>query len=318
MKILVTGAAGFIGSHLAERLAGVGHTVSGVDCLTDAYCRDFKLLNLRHIKERGVTHLPVDLAQDALDDAVAGIEVIYHLAAQPGLSDSVPRSAFVRNNVTATARLLDAAGRSQTLRGFVNVSSSSVYGVAVAGDETVCPAPASLYGDTKLAAEQLVFSHAGENGVPACSLRLFSVIGARERPEKLYTRLIGSIFEGREFPLHDGSLAHVRSYTDVDDIVDGLVAVMDKLGCCAGEVFNLGTDAATTTAEGIRTVERLMGKSAKMAIMPKRRGDQVSTRADIGKARRMLGFNPSVPLDVTLAKQIEWYERHIHGKVSPW
>ncbi|MBI3917245.1 MAG: NAD-dependent epimerase/dehydratase family protein [Betaproteobacteria bacterium] len=209
-----------------------------------------------------MTFLPLDLADDELADALAGIEVIFHLAAQP--------------------------------------------------------APASAYGVTKLAAEQRVLSYARDEGVPACSLRLFSVIGPRERPEKLYTRLIGCILEDREFPLHDGSQSHLRSYTYVGDVVDGLVAAMVNLDRCAGEIFNIGYDLATTTAEGIRTVEQLLGKSARIVIKPRRPGDQARTHAKIGKARRILDYNPAVPLEAGLARQIEWYERHMLGKINLW
>ncbi|MBI3917077.1 MAG: NAD-dependent epimerase/dehydratase family protein, partial [Betaproteobacteria bacterium] len=195
MNILVTGAAGFIGSHLSERLAELGHVVRGVDCLTDTYSRELKALNVRQIQERGVTFLPLDLADDELADALAGIEVIFHLAAQPGISAATPLGTFVRNNVVATSRLLDAARRCRTLRGLVNVSTSAVYGANATCDETAQPAPASAYGVTKLAAEQLVLSNALDEGVSAWSLRLSSVIGPRERPEKLYTRLIGCILE---------------------------------------------------------------------------------------------------------------------------
>jgi UDP-glucuronate 4-epimerase len=318
MNILVTGAAGFIGSHLSERLIASGHRVRGIDCLTDYYARALKELNARHIQEKGVEFLPLDLAADDLGSGVKDIAVVYHVAAQPGISATTTFETYARNNLVATHRLLEAVRRSSSFRGFVNISTSSVYGADATGDESTEPRPTSYYGVTKLAAEQLVLAFTRDQGLPACSLRLFSVYGPRERPEKLYPKLIGAIFEDREFPLYEGSQDHLRSYTYIGDIVDGLVAVLDNLDQCVGEIFNIGTDAAFTTAEGMRIVEDIIGKTARISVKPKRPGDQLRTHADIHKARAVLGYNPTTTLRAGLEREIEWYEQHILGKINLW
>lgn len=316
MKILVTGAAGFVGSHLAERLAAQGHEVRGLDCLTDFYPRPLKALNERAIRERGVATLRLDLAADDLGAAARDVEIIYHLAAQPGLSATATFDTYVRNNLTATQRLLEAARQSPTLRGFVNISTSSVYGFDATGDERAEPKPTSYYGVTKLAAEQLVLAYARDRGLPACSLRLFSVYGPRERPDKLYPRLIHAILADEPFPLFAGSEHHRRSYTYVGDIVAGLIAVLPNLDRCIGEIFNLGTDTAITTGEGIRVVEEILGKPAKLARQPKRAGDQLHTHANIAKARRILGYNPTVTPREGLQHEVAWYREQIFGKAD--
>ena len=316
MNILVTGAAGFIGSHLSQRLVDLGHTVQAIDCFTDYYVRALKELNANQIREKGAVLLPLDLAEDDLSSAIKNVEIVYHLAAQPGISATTLFDTYVRNNVIATHRLLDAAKQSSKFRGFINVSTSSVYGADATGDESTEPRPTSYYGVTKLAGEQLVLSFARDRGFPACSLRLFSVYGPRERPEKLYPKLIGCILEDKEFPLHEGSEHHLRSYTYVSDIIDGLVAVLNNLDKCIGEIFNLGTDTATTTAEGMRIVERIIGKPAKIAIKPRRPGDQMRTHANIEKARKILGYNPTTMPTEGLAKEVEWYRQHIFGKID--
>jgi UDP-glucuronate 4-epimerase len=316
MNILITGAAGFIGSHLAERLAGMEHAVRGLDCFTDYYARPLKELNARQVREKGVEFLPLDLAEDDLGPAIEDVEFIYHLAAQPGISATTAFETYVRNNITATYRLAQAAKRSPALKGFVNVATSSVYGADATGDETTESKPTSYYGVTKLAAEQLVLAYARDQEFPACSLRLFSVYGPRERPEKLYPKLIRCILEEREFPLYEGSERHMRSYTYVGDIVDGFVAVLDNWGKCAGEIFNIGTDVSITTAEGIRTVEEIVGRSAQIARKPRRAGDQLRTHANIDKARRLLGYDPRTAVRDGLAREVEWYKRCIHGKID--
>lgn len=316
MRILVTGAAGFIGSHLAERLAGAGHTVSGLDCLTDNYSREIKELNIRDLRERGIRMLPLDLAADDLRTAVHDVEVVYHLAAQPGLSDATPFGTFERNNVLATFRLLEAVRGSAAFQFFVNIATSSVYGANVTDDETSEPRPTSYYGVTKLAAEQLVLAASREQGLPACSMRLFSVYGPRERPDKLYPRLIRAILEGTEFPLFDGSENHLRSFTYVGDIVDGLVSVLAATDRCAGQIFNIGCDTAITTGEGIRIVERIIGIPARIVKVPRRVGDQLTTHANIGKARHILKYNPRTPVEVGLGREVEWVRNLMAGRIS--
>ncbi len=318
MNILVTGAAGFIGSHLSERLVALGHRVRGIDCLADYYSIALKMLNRDQIEAKGVEVLALDLAEDDLDQALEDIDFVYHMAAQPGISATTPFDRYVRNNLVATYRLLEAARRSASVGGFINISTSSVYGADATGDESTVPRPTSYYGVTKLAAEQLVLAATRDQGFPACSLRLFSVYGPRERPEKLYPRLIGAILEDRDFPLYEGSEHHVRSFTYVEDIIDGLVTVLPSFERCAGEILNIGTQAAITTGEGIQIVEEIIGKPARIVTKPKRPGDQLRTQAHIQKARRMLGYNPTTMPRDGLEKEVEWYKQHILGRIDLW
>jgi UDP-glucuronate 4-epimerase len=315
MNILVTGAAGFIGSHLAERLVAVGHSVQGLDCFTDYYSTALKRLNADQIKEKGIAFLPLDLAEDDLSVAIGDVEFVYHSAAQPGISATTPFQTYVRNNITATYRLLEAVKRSSSLKGFINISTSSIYGADASGDETTEPKPTSYYGVTKLAAEQLVLAQVRDQGLPACSLRLFSVYGPRERPDKLYSKLIGCILQDEAFPLCEGSELHQRSYTYVADAVDGLESVLDNFDGCIGEIFNIGTDVTHTTAQAIDTVEGVIGKPAQIRAAPRRPGDQLKTHANIQKARRLLGYNPTTPLKEGVQKTVEWYRHQILGRI---
>ena len=316
MRILVTGAAGFIGSHLCERLCGLGHDVVGLDCYTPYYARALKELNAQDVRAAGATLLTLDLAQDDLVAALDGVQVIYHLAAQPGISEQVSFADYERNNVLATYRLLEAARRQPDLRLFVNVGTSSIYGADATRDEHAVPEPTSHYGVTKLAAEQLALALQRDQGFPACSLRLFSVYGPRERPEKLYPKLISAILEDREFPLFEGSREHLRSFTYVGDIVDGFCATLERPDVVVGEIFNIGSDTAITTGEGIDLVEELLGKRARMVMRSRRSGDQLRTHADISKARRLLGYEPRTAAREGLAETVRWYLDRIHDKVD--
>lgn len=316
MNILVTGAAGFIGSNLAERLAELGHDVRGLDCFTGYYARALKEANVRAVVQKGVKFFPLDLAQDALDDAVGDVEVVFHVAGQPGISATTAFETYLRNNVTATYRLIEAVKGLSSLRGFVNISSSSVYGVEATGDETTETRPTSPYGVTKLAAEQLALAYARDRGFPACSLRLFSVYGPRDRPEKLYLKLIRCILEDTGFPLYEGSEHHLRSYTYVGDVLDGMVAVLRNLDRCVGEILNIGTDTSITTAEGIGIVEEILGRRARIEVKPRRAGDQLKTHANIEKARRMLGYNPTTTPREGLEREVAWYQEHVFGRID--
>jgi UDP-glucuronate 4-epimerase len=314
MRILVTGAAGFIASHLAERLLDGGHEVVGIDCFTDYYSRTLKDMNAQDVLDRGGKILPLDLAEDDLASAVDGVDVVYHLAGQPGISATTPFADYLRNNLQATYRLLEAAKAVPSLKCFVNIATSSIYGAHATDSEETPAKPTSYYGVTKLAAEQMALAYCRETDFPACSLRLFSVYGERERPEKLYPLLVHSILAGEEFPLYEGSESHSRSFTYVGDIVDGFIAVLNNLDKCVGEIFNIGSDIEMTTGEGIRTVEEIMGKKAKFRRTPKRPGDQLRTHANIDKARAVLGYEPKVAPLEGLTAEVKWYEERIFGK----
>jgi nucleoside-diphosphate-sugar epimerase len=312
VRILVTGAAGFIGSHLAERLAALNHTVIGLDCLTNFYPRALKEANLAVLRQRDVSILPLDLAVDELETAVRDVEVIYHLAAQPGILATATFSSYVRDNLTATHRLLEAAQPSPSLRAFINIATSSIYGADATGNEDTVPQPTSYYGVTKLAAEQLVLAAQRERGLTACSFRLFSVYGPRERPDKLYPRLIRAILTDQPFPLYAGSEDHLRSYTYVGDIVDGLAQALTRLERCDGQIFNLGTDSAITTREGIQIVESIVGRAARIDRQPRRPGDQTRTHANIAKARELLDYHPATTPQQGLEQTVAWYREQLN------
>jgi UDP-glucuronate 4-epimerase len=316
MRILVTGAAGFIGSHWSEQLLADGHEVIAVDCLTDYYPVVFKEANRQSIEKAGARFLKLDLAEDSLGEAMDGVEMIYHLAAQPGISVATTLEMYVRNNLTATHRLLEAATACASVRGFVNIATSSVYGAQATDCEETPPKPTSYYGVTKLAAEQLALSYSRSGKLPACSLRIFSVYGPRERPDKLYPKLIRSILENSEFTLFEGSESHERSYTFVGDILKGFSAVMERFDICAGEILNIGSDLCITTGDGIRIVEEIMGKEARKIIKPKRPGDQLKTHANIAKARQLLDYTPDTSPEQGLRAEVDWYRNEVFGKID--
>ncbi len=312
MKILVTGAAGFIGSHLSETLAEMGHEVIGIDNFNTYYAPELKRLNAKDISDKGVRIFEADLATDNLVDIIEGVEFIYHAAAQPGISPTTPYELYIRNNIHATHNLLEAAKSLPNLQCIVNIATSSIYGRFAYDNEDMAPKPTSYYGVTKLAAEQLVLAYHRELKLPTCSLRIFSVIGPRERPEKLFTKLIRSILLDESFPLFEGSLDHSRSYTAVTDIVEGFIAILKQPEKAIGEIFNIGSDKEIKTSEGIALVEKIMGRKAQFKSMPKRLGDQLRTKANIDKARSILNYKPRTSLEEILRKQITWYEEKIY------
>ncbi len=317
MKILVTGVAGAIGSHMAETLAERGHDVFGIDCLTDYYDRAIKEVNLAEVQKKGVKVFRYDLAQDDFSTILPGTEMIFHFAAQPGISATTSFQLYIRNNVTATQRLLEEAKKIQGLKLFVHISTSSVYGAHISGDESEVPKPTSYYGVTKLAAEQMALAYHREYSMPVTVLRIFSVYGERERPEKLYHKLIRAIFEDTEFPLHEGSDKHKRTFTYVGDVIEGCLKVLEKSEASVGEIFNIGGGETITTEDGIAIIEDIIGKKAKLKIVPKRPGDQVHASANFVKAERVLEYRPRTTVREGLKKQVRWYRENIHGKIRP-
>ncbi|WP_456439136.1 NAD-dependent epimerase/dehydratase family protein [Psychroserpens sp.] len=309
MKILVTGAVGFIGSHVAERLNSLGHDVIGLDNFNDYYSLELKHLNAKVLEQKGISIIKKDLRDDDLVESLPNdINYIFHFAAQPGISQTSTFEDYFSNNIIATKNLIDYGLSCDDLKLFVNVGTSSIYGIEATFPEHIAPKPASHYGVTKLAAEQLVLQKSREQLMQACSLRLYSVIGPRERPEKMYTKLIALGLKDKPFPLFEGSDKHLRSFTYVGDIVDGVVSVIGNEAKVDGEIINLGTEVEHTTKEGIEAVEKVLGQPIALEIIPKRPGDQLRTKANIDKARKLLNYNPQTTLLEAVQKQVEWYK----------
>lgn len=314
MKIIITGAAGAIGSHLAERLLTQGHEVVGIDALTPYYDPRLKEATCKLLEKKGVNMHYKNLLNDDIFPLFNGAQAIFHMAAQPGISATTPFEDYLNNNIVATYRVLEIARELPNLEVFINASTSSVYGAVANGPETVAPAPTSNYGVTKLAAEQLALSYYRDKGLPVVNIRFFSVLGERERPEKYFFKLIKSLYEGSEITMYEGSENHIRSYTYVGDIINGCMKVLEKRKDVLGETFNLGNDQTCTTGEAMRMVESLMAKKAKVKIVPKRSGDQLETGAKIDKARSLLDYKPETDLKTGLKKEIDWYGEFVHGK----
>ena len=309
MNILVTGASGFIGSHTSERLKSLGHHVIGVDNFNDYYSLELKQLNAKTLNDQGVTIIKKDLRDNDLATVLPkDINYIFHFAAQPGISASSTFEDYFTNNIIATKNLIDYASQLTDLKLFVNIGTSSIYGLEATFPESIAPKPASHYGVTKLTAEQLVLQKSREQQFDSCSLRLYSVIGPRERPEKMYTKLIACAYNETAFPLYEGSAAHLRSFTYVGDIVDGIVSVIDNEAKVNGEIINLGTEVEHTTQEGINAVEEVIGKAIKIDHVAARAGDQLRTKANIDKARTLLNYNPQTTLLEGVRAQVEWYK----------
>ncbi|MCX4750379.1 NAD-dependent epimerase/dehydratase family protein [Kitasatospora sp. NBC_01287] len=300
MRAVVTGAAGFIGSHLCAHLLAAGDTVVGVDALTDAYDPALKWRNLRELAPHpGFSHHRADLRTADLAGLLEGAEVVYHLAGQPGVRPSWGRefTRYAERNLLATQALVEAARR-HPLRKFVYASSSSVYGDAPAfpTPETVCPRPVSPYGVTKLAAEHVCELYRAAYGLPSVSLRLFTVYGPRQRPDMAFARLIEAALTGEPFPLH-GDGEQTRDFTYVRDVVTAMRAAAraDFTG-----VANIGGGHPVSMKQAIATVEQLVGPVT-LDPRPGGPGEARHTGADITVAAREFDYSPRTGLHEGLA-----------------
>ena len=312
MNILVTGAAGFIGSHVAERLQKEGFRVTGLDNFSPHYDPAMKRLNEKELLDQGIPIIQADLKNsEEIDQLDSGYDLIIHLAAQPGISGTSTFEDYFQNNVAGTQNLLSFAERNKGLRHLINISTSSVYGLRATHPETVAAEPASCYGVSKLAAEQLVLAKSRERLLNASSLRLFSVYGPRERPEKLYARLISCAFSQKKFPIFQVSLEHLRSFTYVGDVVDGIIRAVERHESLNGEIINIGSQQEYSTAEGIKIVEEILGVRIPLQEFPRRPGDQEMTAAVISKAEDILGYRPTVSLEQGLRFQVNWYRERL-------
>ena len=304
MKCLVTGAAGFIGSHLCEDLLRSNHSVVGLDAFVPNYPRDAKEANLaRFGTHPNFSFHPLDLRSDPLEDALAGVEVIFHLAAMPGLTRSwTDFEMYESCNLLGTQRLLEAARELPSLRRFLYGSTSSVYGRYGSGDETLPLRPISPYGVTKLAAENLCRAYADECSLPVVVLRYFSVYGPGQRPDMGYHRFIEMLLADQPVIVNGDGLQS-RGNTYVSDCV---AATTEALQAPLGEVYNVGGGETANVWEILGKLERIIGRRAVVRREPARRGDQRVTAADTTKLFRHLGWQPRVGLDEGLARQVEW------------
>lgn len=303
---LVTGAAGFVGSHLSEQLIGRGQRVIGVDAFIPYYPRALKEQNLAGLRQSGdFSFHEVDLRSGDLAPLLAEADVVFHLAAQAGLVRSWSEfDSYMTCNIQATQRLLEAVVKS-SVRHFLHISTSSVYGRFATGDETAPLAPISPYGITKLAAEHLVQAYAANYGLPTTILRLFSVYGPRQRPDMGYNIFIRAFLDGQTITV-DGDGTDSRSNTFVRDCAEGLILAFEQPERSAGEIFNIGGGQEVNVNQVLAILEELTGKEAQVVHGPARAGDQRRTVADIGKAQRLLGYAPQTTIVDGLAAQLAW------------
>lgn len=307
---LVTGAAGFIGSHLAERLLADKFDVVGIDCFTDYYPRPQKEANLASLRaEPGFRLIEADLRSYDLASLLAGdrIRYVFHEAGQAGVRPSWGRSfeEYVTRNVLATQALLEAC-REVELEGFVFASSSSVYGDAerFPTKEDELPRPVSPYGVTKLAAEHLCFLYAKQYHLPVTALRYFSVYGPRQRPDMAFRIFIGALLNDEPIRiLGDGE--QTRDFTFVDDIVEANILAM-RAANAAARVYNIGGGARVTMNATVEMLGQIVGALPRVEHQPRAAGDHRHGSADISRACRELNYKPRVALPEGLRRQVEW------------
>ena len=307
MKALVTGSAGFIGSHLSAALLDTGATVTGIDCFTDYYARSLKEANLATVRDRqGFTFVEAALQETDLKALLDGVTHVFHLAAQAGVRKSWGRDfdVYTKNNIEATQRLLEALVGMPIVR-YVYASSSSVYGddVPLPMRENTYLQPLSPYGVSKLAAEHLGHLYWANHGVPAVSLRYFTVYGPRQRPDMGFHRFLTAVRDGNPITVY-GDGEQTRDFTFVADIVAANIAAAERGR--PGSVYNIGGGSRVTLNHVLELIGKVTGKTVAIRREPEQKGDMRHTYADSSAARRDLGFDPKVGLENGLDQQYRW------------
>jgi UDP-glucuronate 4-epimerase len=303
-RYLVTGCAGFIGSHLTDALVQRGHEVIGVDAFTDYYPRPQKESNLEKARgAAGLSLVEVDLSEGALEPLLENVDGIFHLAAQPGVRGSwgATFAHYVRDNILATQRLFEAAA-SRGVR-IVMSSTSSVYGNAETYPtrEEAIPRPVSPYGVTKLACESLARAYTESFALEVVLLRYFTVYGPRQRPDMAFARIISALLSGHPFSVY-GSGEQSRDFTFVDDAVEATIAAMERGPDAL--VYNVGGGSETTLNGAIALCETFAGTRLDVVNEPVARGDVRRTGADTTLIRSQLGWRPKTSLAEGLAAQL--------------
>jgi UDP-glucuronate 4-epimerase len=308
MRALITGCAGFIGSHLTEAFLADGHEVLGVDCFNDNYARDAKLRNLEIARSwDGFEFVPIDLARGALQDLVEEADVICHLAAEPGVRPSWGQrfESYVRNNVLATQHLLEAVCLNPNKR-VVYASSSSIYGQSETfpTNEQTIPAPRSPYGLTKLDGEYLCFIYRQNFGVETVALRYFSVYGPRQRPDMAFSRFCIAALSDQPIDIY-GDGEQTRDFTFVADVVSATRAAAEVPGL-DGAVMNIGGGSRISLAGAVDALSEISGRNIERRLLDPQKGDIRDTAAAIDEARSRIGYMPRTSIEEGLAAQWSW------------
>ncbi|OGF48849.1 MAG: UDP-glucose 4-epimerase [Candidatus Firestonebacteria bacterium RIFOXYA2_FULL_40_8] len=311
MKAVVTGAAGFIGSHLCEKLLSKGFEVVGVDCFTEYYSKDIKKSNLKELnKNKNFGFVQGNLNKIDLKSILSDADYVFHLAAQAGVRSSWGRdfNIYTDNNILAVANLLESLKSSKKLKKLVFASSSSVYGdtTDLPVKETTPTKPVSPYGVTKLAGENLLFSYGANYKLPYVALRFFTVFGPRQRPDMGFNIFITKMLSGKTLPVFSSGKS-TRDFTYVADIVDGcLLAAKSNV---TGEIINIGGGHRINLLDVIRMLEKITGIKAKLELFKAQNGDVAHTWSDISKAKKLLGYKPKITLEYGLEKEVEWLKK---------
>jgi len=303
---LVTGAAGFIGSHLCERLLASEVRVTGVDAFTDYYDTVLKRRNLETASAHPNFRLiELDLGRDDLA-ALPDVAVVFHQAAQPGVRASwgAEFATYTHHNVLATQRLLERY-RGRPLERFVYASSSSIYGDAeqFPTPETLLPRPFSPYGVTKLAGEHLALLYGRNFGLPVAALRYFTVYGPRQRPDMAFHRFCRALLRGEEIPVY-GDGRQSRDFTFIHDAIEANLRAWKR--SAPQGVYNVGGGSQVEVLEAIAILERALGQKARLRFEPRPPGDPLRTRADATRIQAELGFAPATPIEQGLGAEAEW------------
>ena len=307
MRCLVTGVAGFIGSHLAERLLADGHEVCGIDAFIEYYPRQIKERNLEGLRSsKNFTFVEGNLTDMYLSPLLEGVEWIFHQAAQAGVRTSWGHefTRYVECNVLATQRLLEVAMHVKSLRRFVYASSSSIYGDAVTlpvSEAETMPQPLSPYGVTKLSAEHLCTLYHRNFGVPTVSLRYFTVYGPRQRPDMAFHRFCKAILEHQHVRVF-GDGYQTRDFTYISDVVEANIRAA-SIDAATGQVFNIAGGSRVTMHDVIAVLSEISGQSVPVEFVEKQHGDVRDTFADTTRAQRVLGYQPLVSLREGLAQE---------------
>ncbi len=309
MKVLVTGAAGFIGSHLSERLLDDGWIVVGVDNFDDFYDPQIKRRNIKGcLKNRNFQLIEADIRDIAAMDKVVtdDVEIVVHLAARAGVRPSIEQPVLYADvNVNGTVVLLQAA-KKHKIKKFIFGSSSSIYGnnkkVPFSENDNV-DFPISPYAATKKAGELICHTYHHLYGISVTCLRFFTVYGPRQRPDLAIHKFAKLIEQGSPIPIYgDGTM--MRDFTYIDDIIDGTVAAMEK--CTGFNIYNLGESRPVSVNDLVVEIEKALGKKAVKEYLPPQPGDVERTYADITKAARELGYKPSTTIQAGLKKFATW------------